>query len=150
VSGVATWPEFRGAGHAARLIGHVMTGFLARGDVPFLHSYADNQGAIRLYEASDCVSGSDWLRRYWEKREMSDPANLDEAAAANELMRLARQIAHHNRRYHAQDEPEISDAEFDALVRRNAELEAAFPHLVRADSPRAVSASRFPPRPWAR
>ncbi|MDK4806223.1 MAG: NAD-dependent DNA ligase LigA [Novosphingobium aromaticivorans] len=66
---------------------------------------------------------------------MSDPANLDEAAAANELMRLARQIAHHNRRYHAQDEPEISDAEFDALVRRNAELEAAFPHLVRADSP---------------
>jgi DNA ligase (NAD+) len=29
---------------------------------------------------------------------MSDPANLDEAAAANELMRLARQIAHHNRR----------------------------------------------------
>jgi ribosomal protein S18 acetylase RimI-like enzyme len=51
VSGVATWPEFRGAGHAARLIGHVMTGFLARGDVPFLHSYADNQGAIRLYEA---------------------------------------------------------------------------------------------------
>ncbi len=61
--------------------------------------------------------------------------DLTEAAAANELMRLARQIAQHNRRYHAEDAPEISDADFDALVRRNAELEAAFPALVRADSP---------------
>ncbi len=61
--------------------------------------------------------------------------NLTEAEAANELMRLAKAIAHHNRRYHAEDSPEISDAEYDALVRRNAELEAAFPHLVRADSP---------------
>jgi DNA ligase (NAD+) len=74
---------------------------------------------------------------------MTDPVrdmNLpDEAAAANELMRLARQIAYHNRRYHAEDAPEITDAEYDALVRRNAELEAAFPHLIRADSPsRAV------------
>ena len=59
----------------------------------------------------------------------------NEAEAANELMRLARTIAHHNRRYHAEDAPEIADAEYDALVRRNAELEAAFPHLVRADSP---------------
>ncbi|MEQ1640339.1 MAG: NAD-dependent DNA ligase LigA [Novosphingobium sp.] len=58
-----------------------------------------------------------------------------DADAANELMRLARKIAHHNRRYHAEDSPEISDAEYDVLVRRNAELEAAFPHLVRDDSP---------------
>ena len=67
---------------------------------------------------------------------MSEPAITD-ADAANELMRLAKQIAHHNRRYHAEDAPEISDAEYDALVRRNNELEAAFPHLVRADSPNA-------------
>lgn len=60
---------------------------------------------------------------------------LSEAEAANELMRLARQIAHHDRLYHAEDAPEITDAEYDALVRRNAELEAAFPHLIRADSP---------------
>ena len=61
--------------------------------------------------------------------------DLSEADAANELMRLAKQIAHHNRLYHAEDAPEISDAEFDALVRRNAELEAAYPHLIRPDSP---------------
>ena len=60
---------------------------------------------------------------------------MTEADAANELMRLAKQIAHHNKRYHAEDTPEISDAEYDALVRLNNELEAAFPHLVRADSP---------------
>ncbi len=60
---------------------------------------------------------------------------VTEAEAANELMRLAKMIAHHNKLYHAHDAPEISDAEFDALVRRNAELEAAFPQLVRHDSP---------------
>ncbi len=66
---------------------------------------------------------------------MTDPDTLSEAAAANELMRLAKAIAHHDRLYHAEDAPEITDAEYDALVRRNAEIEAAFPHLIRADSP---------------
>ena len=61
--------------------------------------------------------------------------NLSEADAANELMRLARKIAKHNKLYHAEDSPEISDADYDALVRRNNALEEAFPHLVRDDSP---------------
>ena len=61
--------------------------------------------------------------------------DISEAEAANELMRLARQIAKHDRLYHAEDAPEVSDAEYDALVRRNAELEAAYPQLIRADSP---------------
>ncbi len=60
---------------------------------------------------------------------------ISEAEAANELMRLAKAIAHHDKLYHAEDSPEISDQAYDALVRRNAELEAAFPHLVREDSP---------------
>lgn len=58
-----------------------------------------------------------------------------EADVANELMRLARQIAKHDRLYHAEDTPEITDPEYDALVRRNRELEDAFPHLIRPDSP---------------
>ena len=64
--------------------------------------------------------------------------DISEAEAANRLMRLAKEIARHNRLYHDNDAPEISDAEFDALVRENAELEAKFPQLVRADSPSRV------------
>ena len=60
---------------------------------------------------------------------------MTEAEAANELMRLAKQIAHHSLRYHAEDAPEISDADYDALVQRNTALETEFPHLVREDSP---------------
>ncbi len=60
---------------------------------------------------------------------------MTEAEAAAELERLAGEIARHNRLYHSEDAPEISDADFDALVRRNAELEAQFPQLVREDSP---------------
>jgi len=63
------------------------------------------------------------------------PAELTEAEAANRLMRLAREIARHDKLYHDQDAPEISDADYDALVRENRELEERFPHLVRADSP---------------
>ena len=66
-----------------------------------------------------------------------DPTQMSEADAANRLMRLAREIARHNRLYHDQDQPEITDAAYDALIRENNALEAAFPQLIRADSPNA-------------
>jgi ribosomal protein S18 acetylase RimI-like enzyme len=51
VSGVSTWEDCRGRGYARTLIGHVMREMVARGETPFLHSYADNAGAIALYES---------------------------------------------------------------------------------------------------
>ena len=60
---------------------------------------------------------------------------LTEAEALDELTALADEIARHDIAYHQQDDPAISDADYDALKRRNGELEARFPHLIRDNSP---------------
>jgi DNA ligase (NAD+) len=60
---------------------------------------------------------------------------LTEAEAAAELERLANEIAFHDERYHTEDAPVISDAEYDALRRRNLAIEQRYPDLKRADSP---------------
>ena len=61
-----------------------------------------------------------------------DQLSRDEAQA--EHARLGAEIAGHDRRYHGEDAPTISDAEYDALRRRYAALEEAFPELAGADS----------------
>ncbi|MGA2487138.1 MAG: NAD-dependent DNA ligase LigA [Roseiarcus sp.] len=61
-----------------------------------------------------------------------DQLSRDEAQA--EHARLGAEIAGHDRRYHGEDAPTISDAEYDALRRRYAALEAAFPELAGPDS----------------
>lgn len=62
-----------------------------------------------------------------------DKLTADEAAA--ELDRLATEIARHDKLYYSKDAPELTDAEYDALRKRNAAIEARFPDLVREDSP---------------
>lgn len=61
--------------------------------------------------------------------------DLTEDQARAELAQLAKVLLQANQLYHGADAPEISDADYDALKRRNAEIETRFPHLKRADSP---------------
>jgi len=65
-----------------------------------------------------------------------------EGAAAQRMRELRARIRHHDHRYYVDDRPEISDAEYDALVRELRALEAAFPTLVTPDSPTQRVAGR--------
>jgi DNA ligase (NAD+) len=80
---------------------------------------------------------------------LKNVADLTEAEAADELARLADEIAGHDIRYHQQDAPTISDGDYDALKRRNLEIEDRFPHLIRENSPSlkvgAARAEQFSP-----
>ena len=60
---------------------------------------------------------------------------LTEAEAKAELARLAAELRRHDEAYYRDDAPQIDDAEYDALRRRNREIEARFPALLREDSP---------------
>ncbi len=60
---------------------------------------------------------------------------MDALEAKKEIERLRNDINRHNRLYYALDSPEITDAEYDRLLRRLEELEARFPHLITPDSP---------------
>ena len=69
-----------------------------------------------------------------ERRDTA-PEDLTPAAAKRELARLAQEIARHDRLYYVDSSPELLDADYDALRRRNEAIEARFPDLKRADSP---------------
>ena len=63
------------------------------------------------------------------------PTDMTTAEVATELAGLAAEIARHDALYHGQDNPELTDADYDRLVARNRQLESAYPELIRADSP---------------
>ncbi len=72
-----------------------------------------------------------------KKNDLRDiaPDALTSEQASRELDALAKEILEHDRLYHGEDAPIISDSEYDALVRRNTAIEALYPLLVRPDSP---------------
>jgi DNA ligase (NAD+) len=60
---------------------------------------------------------------------------MGEKEASNRIAELLRAIEEHNRRYHEEDAPTISDREYDELFRELSDLEKNFPKLAAADSP---------------
>jgi len=70
-----------------------------------------------------------------QRRDQPPIDALTEEEARDELAWLAEEIARHDRLYHTDAAPEISDAEYDALRLRNTAIERQFPELIRADSP---------------
>ncbi len=60
---------------------------------------------------------------------------MNRADAAQRITELREQIRHHDYRYYVEARPEISDAEYDALLQELRALEAEFPELVTPDSP---------------
>ena len=66
---------------------------------------------------------------------MKDILTLTEAEAAAELQYLAEEMEKSDIAYYQNDEPYLTDSQYDALKLRNLQIEARFPHLIRADSP---------------
>lgn len=60
---------------------------------------------------------------------------MEKKEAVAEMEQLREQIRYHSRKYYTEDDPEISDYEYDMLYRRLESLEAEFPELVTPDSP---------------
>jgi DNA ligase (NAD+) len=74
---------------------------------------------------------------------------MDLVQAETRILELIAELSEHNHRYYLLDDPLISDAAYDLLLRELQELEASFPDLLQADSPSqkvgSVSLSKFEP-----
>jgi len=81
------------------------------------------------------MSASAASRRQRDEPVLRPVEALTDEEARTELASLAEEIKRHDRLYYTEAAPEISDADYDALRRRNAAIEARFPELIRSDSP---------------
>ena len=74
---------------------------------------------------------------------------MSKPSAAQRAAELRKEIEHHNRLYYVQDEPEVSDADYDALINELRDIEAENPDLITPDSPTqrvgAAPQSKFEP-----
>jgi DNA ligase (NAD+) len=70
-----------------------------------------------------------------DKGGAGDATPAPDAETRDRVVALREQIVHHNKRYYEQDAPEVTDAEYDALMQELKELETAHPELVTPDSP---------------
>lgn len=66
---------------------------------------------------------------------MKEIKDLSKEEAAKELAYIAQEMAKSDIAYYQKDNPYLTDAEYDSLKRRNEEIEARFPELIRSDSP---------------
>ena len=64
---------------------------------------------------------------------MKEIKDLSKEEAAKELAYIAQEMAKSDIAYYQKDNPYLSDAEYDSLKRRNEEIEARFPELIRSD-----------------
>jgi DNA ligase (NAD+) len=92
---------------------------------------------------ADCSGSSDMLSRRHRQRAFGSKENrLNKGQAEARIENLRKQIEHHNKLYHQDDAPEISDAEYDQLFRELDLLERAFPELADPESPTQKVGSR--------
>src|SRR4030067_2835347 len=75
------------------------------------------------------------MARARSAKQPPDRGVLSKAAARRRISELRQVIEHHNYRYYALDDPEVSDAAYDRLVRELRELEEQFPEYIHPDSP---------------
>ena len=74
-------------------------------------------------------------------RKFKDPTKMNDNEVLEELKYLAKTIVLHDKFYYQDDNPEISDAEYDHLLKRNKLLEKHFPNLIRKNHGRHCSSS---------
>ena len=83
------------------------------------------------------------------KLERKSPGDMNIFKAETELGRLAAEIAHHDQRYHGQDDPEISDGDYDALRRRFEAIAEKYPSIAKTLAP-SISVGAAPATGFAK